>query len=106
YGDRLNDDRDYVSVPKDDPMQKQVQPVPIRAGSLLIWNSKQPHCNYANDSDQFRMVQYIKMFPVRDHKNKYETFCKIRKERMRLDLPDGFEPNEFGKKVLGLKWWN
>ena len=54
---------DFLEVPKSDPMQAWTQPVPMRAGSLLVWNSELPHCNYANDSDKFRMVQYVKCFP-------------------------------------------
>jgi hypothetical protein len=55
---------DFVTVPKDDPMQEHVRPVPMRAGALLVWNSELPHCNYSNDSDRFRMVQYVKCFPT------------------------------------------
>ena len=63
YKEETVDAFDFLEVPKDDPMQAWAQPVPMRAGSLLIWNSELPHCNYANDSDRFRMVQYVKCFP-------------------------------------------
>ena len=36
----------------------------MRAGSLLIWDSRLPHGNYPNESSQFRMVQYITFFPA------------------------------------------
>jgi len=55
---------DFLMVPGADPMQRHVRPVPMRAGALLVWNSELPHCNYSNDSDRFRMVQYVKCFPV------------------------------------------
>jgi hypothetical protein len=45
-------------------MELHVQKVPMRASSLLIWNSELPHCNYTNDSSRFRMVQYVKCFPT------------------------------------------
>lgn len=55
---------DYLEVPKGDPMHDWAQPVPMRAGSLLVWNSELPHCNFPNNSDRFRMVQYVKCFPA------------------------------------------
>mmetsp|Transcript_637 Transcript_637/g.1178 ORF Transcript_637/g.1178 Transcript_637/m.1178 type:complete len:415 (+) Transcript_637:18-1262(+) len=62
--EQLKDTYDFVDVPAGDPMFEWVQRVPMRAGSLLVWNSDLPHCNYANDSERFRMVQYIKAFPA------------------------------------------
>ncbi len=104
--DNCNDDRTFVSVPKNDPMIAQAVPIPVRAGSLLVWDSRQPHCNYGNDSDQFRMVQYIKAFPARDQRReKYATLCEIRKQRMEIDLNSNFHPDELGEKLLGIKPW-
>ncbi|PRP81536.1 hypothetical protein PROFUN_10898 [Planoprotostelium fungivorum] len=54
---------DFVSVPSGDPMEKQIQKISARAGSLVVWRSEQPHCNFPNNSDRFRINQYIKMFP-------------------------------------------
>jgi len=36
----------------------------MRAGSLVVWSSTMPHCNFPNSSSRFRMCQYIKMFPT------------------------------------------
>jgi hypothetical protein len=55
---------DYLEVPEGDPLIECTQRVPMRKGSLLVWNSELPHCNYSNDSERFRMVQYVKCFPV------------------------------------------
>lgn len=38
--------RNFVEVPDDDPMRSEATKVPMRAGSLLIWNSQLPHGNY------------------------------------------------------------
>lgn len=62
--EELKEAFDFLTVPRDDPMQEYVRPVPMRAGALLVWNSELPHCNYSNDSDRFRMVQYVKCFPT------------------------------------------
>jgi len=44
---------------KTDPVIQYIQKCPIRAGSLLIWDSRLPHNNYPNDSERPRIVQYI-----------------------------------------------
>ncbi len=46
-------------IPANDPMKDAGQEVPVRAGSLVIWNSALPHCNYPNRSNRFRMVQCV-----------------------------------------------
>ena len=55
---------DFCEVPSADPMIGHAQRVPMRKGALLVWNSELPHCNYSNDSNRFRMVQYIQCFPA------------------------------------------
>lgn len=35
--------RNFIEVPEDDEMRKDILKVPMRAGSLLIWNSQLPH---------------------------------------------------------------
>eukprot|EP00761_Pharyngomonas_kirbyi_P003996 gb/GECH01004000.1/.p1 GENE.gb/GECH01004000.1/~~gb/GECH01004000.1/.p1 ORF type:complete len:134 (+),score=20.31 gb/GECH01004000.1/:1-402(+) len=53
-------------VPPNDPIRNHVQRMPMRAGILLIWNSMLPHGNFPNESENGRMVQYIKMAPLED----------------------------------------
>jgi hypothetical protein len=65
--ERMKEALDFMDVPELDPMQHHTQSVPMRARSLLIWNSELPHCNYPNDSSRFRMVQYVKCFPSPGH---------------------------------------
>ena len=55
----------YLSLPaKPSPLSSllslltQIQ-ISMRAGSLLVWDSRLPHGNYPNESDKFRMVQCI-----------------------------------------------
>jgi hypothetical protein len=73
----------------------------------------QPHCNFPNNSSQFRMVQYIKMFPARDENNtKYDDFVlkrralmdQLTKYHINNDI-DKLELDELGRKLLGLKSW-
>jgi ectoine hydroxylase-related dioxygenase (phytanoyl-CoA dioxygenase family) len=35
--------RNFVDLPQDDPVRLQTVKVPVRAGSVLIWNSQLPH---------------------------------------------------------------
>jgi len=55
---------DYVNVPKGDPLHDALQKITCREGSLIVWNSQLPHCNFPNHSNKFRINQYLKMFPA------------------------------------------
>jgi len=73
------------------------QKITMRAGSLVIWNSCMPHCNFSNDSSNLRMCQYIKMFP--------RQMCQQPLERARAIvklLPPEFELDQHAIKVFGL----
>jgi len=74
--------------------------VSARAGSLIVWSSELPHCNYPNDSDRFRMNYYIKMFPAQEN----AAGVEIRREIMKSCL-EGLEVSELGRKVFGLENW-
>jgi hypothetical protein len=40
-----------------------IQPIPLRAGDLVSWDSRTTHCNTANVSDQTRLVAYVAAGP-------------------------------------------
>eukprot|EP01117_Protostelium_nocturnum_P017788 TRINITY_DN7301_c0_g1_i1.p1 TRINITY_DN7301_c0_g1~~TRINITY_DN7301_c0_g1_i1.p1 ORF type:complete len:368 (+),score=69.89 TRINITY_DN7301_c0_g1_i1:75-1178(+) len=91
----------FTYVPKQDPMLNQVQKISARAGSLIIWSSELPHCNFPNNSNRFRMNQYIKMFPAQPRgKN-----VKERTKDMKSFVPKEAEITPLGEKLLGLKNW-
>jgi ectoine hydroxylase-related dioxygenase (phytanoyl-CoA dioxygenase family) len=105
--DKKNEGRNFVSVPDRDPLSNQGQKIPVRAGSLVIWDSRLAHCNYPNNSDKFRYVQYIKMFPSQSSK-KMPNFCKNRRllvQELLSEMDTPFEPSELGKKLFGLEEW-
>jgi ectoine hydroxylase-related dioxygenase (phytanoyl-CoA dioxygenase family) len=54
------------NVPKYDPLWNHIVRVPLRAGSLLIWNNLLFHGNFPNYSHQWRMVQYLRMLPQKN----------------------------------------
>jgi len=35
--------RNFIEVPSDDEMRKEIKRIPMKAGSLLVWNSQLPH---------------------------------------------------------------
>lgn len=55
----LNETNPIVDFPKDDPACKDVKKILAPAGSLIIWDSGLPHCNYPNNGYDFRIAQYI-----------------------------------------------
>lgn len=96
---RNNTDTTF-QVPEDDPIRQDTQTMPIRKGSILIWNSALPHGTYPNDSEQFRCIQYLKMAPTTD--------LAIRPWIPAELLPGaetGFHLSELGKKLYGLATW-
>lgn len=86
----------------EDYIQEQAQKVALRAGSLLIWSSELPHCNYPNDSDRFRMVQYLKMFASQEGGRGTE---RRRVEVERLTRPVAAELTPLGRRLLGVESW-
>jgi len=87
-------DKGFVRIPQDDPIWKQGQRITLRKGSLVIWSSQLPHCSFPNNSSNFRICQYIKMFPT-----------KNRKERalaLKARLPKDFQVSKLGHKLFGL----
>jgi len=96
--------RNFIEVPIDDPIRNEVTKIPMRAGSLLIWNSQLPHGNFPNKSFQFRMVQYIKMVPAEDTKD-FQPVIKTVKIPEKDFFPENFAPSPLGRKLFGLDSW-
>eukprot|EP01119_Soliformovum_irregulare_P018642 TRINITY_DN5760_c0_g2_i1.p1 TRINITY_DN5760_c0_g2~~TRINITY_DN5760_c0_g2_i1.p1 ORF type:complete len:424 (-),score=122.18 TRINITY_DN5760_c0_g2_i1:99-1370(-) len=89
-----------VKVAAEDSLHKFLYNVSMRAGSLLIWRGEQAHCNYPNDSDRFRMNQYIKMFPAQWDGPRFQLRCQEMSK-----ILGNFVPTELGLKLFGLKNW-
>ncbi|KAL9648124.1 hypothetical protein ABK040_007489 [Willaertia magna] len=88
----------FWNVPRNDNLCKQSQKVPVKAGCIIIFNSYLPHCNYPNESERFRMVQYLKMIPKKGDLSFQQARAKVIKQNMDVN----FVPNETGMEVLGL----
>ncbi|CAF1005111.1 unnamed protein product [Adineta steineri] len=87
-----------VQIPQDDPIRQYIQRMPIRKGSLLVWDSRLPHGNYPNNSSSMRIVQYLHMAPVNDEAIRPFPLSKD-------DLPSTFHLTDLGKKLYGFKSW-
>ncbi len=99
--------RNFIEVPEDDEMRQHIFQVPMRKGSLLIWNSMLPHGNFPNQSQsEFRMVQYIKMIPSEKSLNlEFEpaiSACSFTKSDW---FPEDYQLSSLGKCLYGLQDW-
>jgi hypothetical protein len=83
-------------------MEKQVEKVSARAGSLIVWMGEQPHCNYPNDSSRFRINQYVKMFPAQEGGQNTDVRTKVIEEMIaKMKIP----VTPLGRRMLGLDLW-
>jgi len=92
----------FVGVKKNQKFIEKAQKITMRAGSVVIWNSCQPHCNFSNNSSNFRFCQYIKMFPA-SLANPTPAEFKARAAALRSLLPKSFKVSETGQQVFGFK---
>ena len=92
YNEKFIEASGSIQVPKDDPIRKDIQKVPIRKGCLLVWDSCLPHGTFPNNSDRFRMIQYIKMADRSDPS--IEPLFNVDL------LPEGFELTTLGRKLI------
>jgi len=88
-----------IYLPKNDTLRAHAQKAPIRAGDLLIWDARLLHCNYPNESDQMRMVQYIQMKRADD-----PALAPLLTDRNLL--PESFEMSPLGERLLGFVPWS
>ncbi|TMW57450.1 hypothetical protein Poli38472_003375 [Pythium oligandrum] len=96
--------RNFIEVPDEDPMRKEIKRIPMKAGSLLIWNSQLPHGNFPNSGYDFRMVQYLKMISV-DDPREFQPAMKLQRFERSDWFPADFSPSPLGEMLLGLKDW-
>jgi len=93
----------FVNVHPDDPLNQQAQKISVRAGSLIVWSSELPHCNYPNDSSRFRVNQYIKMFEAQEGKTNTDIRRKILDE---VFEKQNIQVTDLGKKLFYLEDWD
>lgn len=100
-----------------------MQPIPLRKGEIIIWNYGQLHGTTDNQSNQMRLMQYIRMFPAKDKYIKRDQYSsmnilkKYQKEMYDKLKNDILENKEFKNdnttmvdhstrlKLLGIQRW-
>jgi ectoine hydroxylase-related dioxygenase (phytanoyl-CoA dioxygenase family) len=87
-------------LPKEDPLRLHAQRAPIRAGDLLIWDARLLHCNYPNNSDRLRMVQYMQMKRADD-----PAFSLLLQDRNLLPPEAELALTPLGERLLGFAPW-
>jgi len=58
YGKRQT----FIVLPEDEPAQSLAVRITARAGSMIIWNQTVAHGSDANDSNNIRYAQFLKIF--------------------------------------------
>jgi len=85
-----------VQVSQDDKLiHDNIQKIPMRQGSVLIWNTLLLHGNYPNNSPNFRAVQYCRM----------AAHSYFRPLITDPDCYGDIEVSPLGKKLFGLEEW-
>jgi len=91
-----------IEVPNNEWIYTQGVKLKTRARSLVVWRSELPHCNYPNNSNRFRMVQYIRFFPSQSK----GTGLSNRKKYLQRMLSSVKSMNPFRQKILGFEPWD
>eukprot|EP01080_Neovahlkampfia_damariscottae_P012655 gene12655-6555_t len=89
---------------KKDPLVKLSKRIPMKAGSVVIWNQCMPHGSGPNYSNNCRCAQFLRMFPKSMLKS--ESQRKSRKENLIIKMKknDFFdEVTELGKILFDLE---
>lgn len=87
-----------------DPIRNDIQKLPLRKGSLLIWHSAIPHGTFPNDSNRFRLIQYMKMAPA-SYPHVVPFYQSNSPFRPMYPFPEDVQLTELGQKIYGFKPW-
>lgn len=96
-----------IQVPPDHSVRKYIAQIPLRAGSLVTWNTLTLHANFPNDSDRMRAVMYVRMMPALE-KRPYqplldEDACAASFKI--VDKEGKFSATPLGRKLFGWDEW-
>eukprot|EP00656_Telonema_subtile_P044920 TRINITY_DN51189_c0_g1_i1.p1 TRINITY_DN51189_c0_g1~~TRINITY_DN51189_c0_g1_i1.p1 ORF type:complete len:167 (+),score=20.59 TRINITY_DN51189_c0_g1_i1:146-646(+) len=90
-------------------MRKHIQKVTMRAGSVVLWDSRLPHGNFPNESGKWRLCQYLGFHPAPSTRTQ-PGLVKGIIEQMMLErdtgrLPESILDTALGPKLVGLHPW-
>ena len=84
-------------------LNQLAQRITMRAGSIAIWNQRLVHGSKHNQSDKYRLVQFIRMFPRRSiqcKKRAAKRACSVFRNLPKSFLENG-ELTSIGKTLFG-----
>ena len=95
--------KDSFHIASSDPWYKRLQKVPLRRGSLCIWDSGALHANFENSSRDVRIVQYVRMMPAPE-------VCSLPSRARLFPMSQTFDVSRIrltplGRKLLGIDKW-
>lgn len=97
-----------VRVPLEDPLHARVVNVHAPAGSVVIWDSRTPHCNFPNNDSTMRACQYIS-YSASTRFGETNANLEDAKQLISASTPDMPFPaclSLLGQKLTGLADWN
>eukprot|EP01089_Gocevia_fonbrunei_P007539 TRINITY_DN1870_c0_g1_i3.p1 TRINITY_DN1870_c0_g1~~TRINITY_DN1870_c0_g1_i3.p1 ORF type:complete len:277 (-),score=49.23 TRINITY_DN1870_c0_g1_i3:64-894(-) len=95
----------FVYVPQEEKFTDHAQKITAKKGSLIVWSSRMPHCNFPNSGSRFRYCQYVKMFSTVYADLVESELGQARKKALIARQPEEFVVSELGEKLFGLKEW-
>jgi len=102
--------RDSMRPPADDPMQHHRQRVPLRRGEMVIWYTRTAHCNFPNNSNKMRHIQYVRCLPATRYSQDKDRYAARRiMNKWRNDVyTDWSLPylTPLGRKLVGKENWD
>jgi ectoine hydroxylase-related dioxygenase (phytanoyl-CoA dioxygenase family) len=89
----------------EDPYYHKAVRIPMRAGSICIWDQRLPHGSRGNSSSRPRCAQFIKMFRRSSFSSSERVAARavsLKQQLLKLK-PGTFQLTELGKKLFGLE---
>eukprot|EP01087_Luapelamoeba_hula_P009133 TRINITY_DN2339_c0_g1_i1.p1 TRINITY_DN2339_c0_g1~~TRINITY_DN2339_c0_g1_i1.p1 ORF type:complete len:320 (-),score=33.37 TRINITY_DN2339_c0_g1_i1:165-1124(-) len=87
-----------LQVDQADPVRERIQRISVRRGCLLVWDSFLFHANRPNHSANWRLVQYIRMYPAH-----LTPFTPLFTDPS--DYPAELAITPLGRRLFGLDPW-
>jgi ectoine hydroxylase-related dioxygenase (phytanoyl-CoA dioxygenase family) len=87
-----------------DHVGERAKRIPMRQGSMVIWDQRMPHGSKGNDGSRFRAAQFIRMFPAkfviaaRGKARAESIVAKLWRMKTQIEVTD------HGKVVFGLSY--
>jgi len=81
----FDEKKNSYQFPNDSEFLKLAQRIPMKSGSFVVWDQRCAHGSRPNESENFRMAQFIRMVPVKTLPNDYK---KKRAQAVRVQLEE------------------